>query len=132
MKSAKVDLDQAVESQISTSQTTTSTSFTDLATPGPAVTTTISQSGRALVIVSGMLKNSGLAFTRMSYAVSGASTVAASDTNGISVVNTNEIEASRSSLVTGLTPGSNTFTAKYRVTGGTGTFTSRSITVIPL
>jgi hypothetical protein len=34
--------------------------------------------------------------------------------------------------VTGLTPGSTTFTAKYDVTGGTGTFANRSIVVVPL
>jgi hypothetical protein len=35
-------------------------------------------------------------------------------------------------LVTGLTPGPTTFTAKYRVTSGQGTFAMRSIVVVPL
>jgi hypothetical protein len=35
-------------------------------------------------------------------------------------------------LHTDLTPGSNTFTAKYRVASGTGTFLSRRIVVFPL
>jgi hypothetical protein len=35
-------------------------------------------------------------------------------------------------LVTGLTAGSNTFTAKYRTTGGTAVFRSRSIVVIDM
>jgi hypothetical protein len=40
--------------------------------------------------------------------------------------------ASATSVITGLTPGSNTFTAKYRITGGTGTWRDRDIVVIPL
>ena len=35
-------------------------------------------------------------------------------------------------LVSGLSPGSTTFTAKYRVTSGQGTFAMRSIVVVPL
>ena len=34
--------------------------------------------------------------------------------------------------VLGLTPGSNTFKAKYKVSAGTGTFFDRRISVIPL
>jgi hypothetical protein len=34
--------------------------------------------------------------------------------------------------VTGLAPGSTTFTAKYRVTAGEGSFGMRSIIVVPL
>jgi hypothetical protein len=34
--------------------------------------------------------------------------------------------------VTGLTPGSNTITAKYRVASGTCTFVDRNIVVIPV
>ena len=34
--------------------------------------------------------------------------------------------------VTGLTPGDNTFTLAYRVSGNSGTFTGRNIVVIPM
>jgi hypothetical protein len=34
-------------------------------------------------------------------------------------------------MISSLTPGSNTFTMKYRVTAGTGTFLARQIAVIP-
>ncbi len=42
------------------------------------------------------------------------------------------VQGSATFFVTGLTAGSNTFTAKYRVTGGTGTYLNRTIIVIPL
>ena len=42
---------------VATSETTTSSSFTDLATPGPAVTVTIGASGMALVVVTAALAN---------------------------------------------------------------------------
>jgi len=45
---------------------------------------------------------------------------------------TNFTRASATSVITGLTPGSNTFTAKYRITGGTGTWRDREIVVVPL
>ena len=41
------------------------------------------------------------------------------------------VNASDVSLWTALNPGSNTFTAKYRVSSGTGTFLSRRIIVMP-
>ena len=42
------------------------------------------------------------------------------------------VQASATYLVSGLTAGSNTFTAKYRVDASTGTFVNRNIIVIPL
>jgi hypothetical protein len=75
----------------------------------------------------------------MSFAVSGASTVAASDIRSLArehgtSSSTGYIQASAVYVVTGLTNGSNTFTAKYRVSGTTGTdaFANRSIIVVPL
>ena len=122
---------------VATSQTTTSGSYTDLATSGPAVTVTTGT--KALVIVSCKINvgQEGTAF--MSYAVSGATTVAGSDAVALQKQNdtTTSVEdfirASSASLVT-LTAGSNTFTAKYRSGSGakTATFASREIFVINL
>ncbi len=128
----------AVTALVSTSQTTTSGAYTDLATAGPAVTATIGANGMALVVVSGWTSDTiATAMNYMGFAVSGATTLAALDTYAanIRVVDNvggavNQITAS--SLVTGLTPGSNTFTAKYRTNAGTATFADRQITVIPL
>ncbi len=73
----------------------------------------------------------------MGYAVSGATTVAASDTRALirdhgTSSSTGYVQASATYRVTGLTAGSNTFTLQYRTSGGTGTFTNRNVVVIPL
>jgi hypothetical protein len=122
---------------VATSQTTTSTSYTDLATAGPAVTVTTGT--KALVIVTGrMVGGSTSVETYMSYAVSGATTIAASDTVALLLRQGQGpdgtdigIRASGVSVAT-LTAGSNTFTAKYKVTSGTQTFANREIFVINL
>jgi hypothetical protein len=71
----------------------------------------------------------------MSYAIATVSTVAAADDNAISydspVISSTAYHGT-SHIVTGLTAGSNAFVAKYRVSGGTGTFANRRLTVIPL
>jgi hypothetical protein len=118
---------------IATSQTTASTSYVDLATVGPAVTMTTGT--EAIVIFGGQYGDSGNLGNNgfMSVAVSGATTVAASDTFaafGDQAVNTENL--SSGFLFTGLTAGSNTFTAKYKKSGGTSTavFTKRYLLVI--
>jgi hypothetical protein len=71
----------------------------------------------------------------MSYAVSGATTISASDAVGLGVRSTvyHGIRASAASLVT-LTAGSNTFTSKYRGMGGGNEtyFSNREIFVMNL
>ena len=122
---------QATSATVNTSQTTTSTSYTDLATVGPAVTVTTGTS--ALVIVSLWLESSGGTGKYASYAISGATTVAADDAWATSIVPTGA-SGQRVSVThhhTGLTAGSNTFTMKYRVAAGTGTHRDRHIVVIP-
>jgi hypothetical protein len=118
---------------VATSETTASTSFVDLATSGPAATVTIGASGLAIVIVSAYIFNSGGGETHMGYALSGANTVAAASETD-SIVNTGTAANTYSfvKLLTGLTAGSTVFTAKYKVTSGTGTFRNRRISVIPL
>jgi len=120
---------------VATTQTTTSATYTDLATAGPAVTVTTGT--KAFVITSARIAGSALGFdSYQSYAVSGATTVAASDTvavmHGAFRVNTG-MRASAGQMITGLTAGSNTFTCKYRVDStSTGTFLDRNITVIDM
>lgn len=117
------------------SQTTTSTSFADLATIGPIVTITTGTS--AFVIISArMSNNTANSNTVMGFAVSGATTIAANsgddclwfEDDGTSATG----RASTVSFITNLNAGSNTFTAKYLVqTPSTGTFSDRSLAVIP-
>jgi len=115
-----------------TSETTTGTTFTDLTTPGPAVTVDTGPS--ALVIVHGSMENTGTGSSRMGYDISGATTIAAADNRGVGVFGVAGVGAIHSGVAwhTDLTPGSNTFTAKYRVSAGTGTFLSRRIVVVPM
>lgn len=115
---------------VATSQTETNTSYDDLATVGPAVTVTTGT--RALVMFSAVCSNSAAFATLMSFAVSGATTSAATDARGtVQGADGKSVTVGRSYLMTGLTAGSNTFTLKYRVGGGTGTYENRHIIVIP-
>jgi hypothetical protein len=123
---------------VATSQTTASTTYTDLATVGPSVTVTIPASGKALVTVTGSLTNAtNAAQSNMGFAITGATTQAASDTQALVVKNGGAqailVQGSATFFISGLNTGSTTFTAKYRVSASsTGTFVNRSIIVVPL
>jgi len=117
---------------VATSQTTASTSYADLSTVGPAVTVTTGT--KALVTVSSFITNTSSGpLNYASFAVSSATTRAASDAEAVILQTTGgsspQMRASATTLVTGLTAGSNTFTMKYRVEFGTGTFKDRSVIV---
>jgi hypothetical protein len=121
---------------VATSQSTTSTTYTDLATAGPSVTLTTGT--KALVIVTSYVNASGTfnsAF--VGFAVSGATTIASADATALNINVDNSmgirIRASMASLVT-LTAGSNTFTLKYKITnsGTNATFADRNIFVMNL
>lgn len=122
----------AVSASVLTSETTTGTTFTDLATPGPAVT--VETGPCALVIVHGSMENTGTGSSRMAYDISGDTTIAAADNRGVGVFGVAGAGAIHSGVAwhAELTPGTNTFTAKYRVSAGTGTFLSRRIVVVPM
>jgi hypothetical protein len=115
---------------VSTSQTTTSTSYTDLTTPGPAVT--IETGDRAEVTIACTMSNSGGNHAYASFAVSGATTQAATDDVGILVADANVDRRYATVEVIGLTPGNNTFTMKYKVGASTGTFVDRRIHAKPI
>lgn len=120
--------------RVGTSETTGSTSYTDLATAGPTVTVTTGTD--ALVLTTCTVADSASGTnTYSSYAISGATTVAATDDRSIFMTTAAANQGMRASVAyfeDALTPGSNTFTAKYRVISGTGTFGNRMLTVIPL
>lgn len=114
--------------------TTSSTTFADLATVGPTVS--LETGAKALVLLSSVSDHPTVgAYTVMSFAVSGATTLAAADGRAVyrqQWVASSEGMISGFVVLTTLTPGVNTFTAKYRVDGGTGTFLWRRLAVIPL
>jgi hypothetical protein len=98
-------------------------------TGGPAVTVTIPASGNAMITVTGQVNPNTGNIACMSFSGGG---IAASDTQAV-CSDTGTIQASGTYLVTGITPGSQTFTAQYHSSGGrTATFSNRSLIVIPL
>ena len=116
-------------------QTTASTSYVALTT---ATAVTLTTGTSALVI--GTMSLSGGATNqtmRASFAVSGATTVAASDnysmycgqSNTASFIN---FSGSFFHTITGLTPGSNTFSLQYKTSADTLYANDRRITVYPL
>lgn len=120
---------------VATNQTTTSTTYADLATVGPQVTVTCGTIAMVWFAAS-QSHSANDNETACSVGCSGASTVAASNawqrsTDGITAGNYTRGDSFH--IFTGLTAGSNTFTMKYRVgASGTGSFRDREIAVLPL
>lgn len=121
--------------RVNSTETTSSTSYANVQTNGPSVT--ITTGTQALVFFGALMGNqTANAICYTSVGVTGASTVAASDTwaivdDGHSAASTDDNVRRRSSfkMFTGLTAGDNTFTMKYRVNTGTGNFNYRAIAV---
>ena len=118
-----------------TSNTGTTTSGTYTATlsgsPGTNPSVTLSTGTTALVTHAALIKtnNTGQGAVQ-SVAVSGAGTVAASDSWYIFNEITNYVMCSFTSVITGLTAGNNTFTLQYRQgSATTTTVINRSLTV---
>jgi hypothetical protein len=125
----------AVEmARVDGNETTTSTSYVDLATPGPAATITVPASGKARVTITAAVFNSGTDQCSVGIAVSGATTTAADDARALrtTITAAHFWRVSMSTVFTGLTPGSTTFTMKYRVNAGTGNFSVREINAEPV
>jgi hypothetical protein len=116
---------------VATSQTTTSTTYVDLATVGPSVTVTTGPQAW-VAIYNANVHSTGAASALMAFEVSGATSIAANDNVSIGTGTTVGSRAGAKFLITGLTPGANTFTCKYRVGAGTGTYVDRRIAVFPL
>jgi|LakMenEpi03Aug12_release.lakeMendotaPanAssembly.Ray.scaffolds.fasta_scaffold426134_2 hypothetical protein len=121
---------------VATQETTSSATYTDLTTAGPAVTVTTGT--KALVILTSNMRDREDRGWFMSYAVSGATTISADDTRALSMVTPTQpagiYQVSFAHVVTSLSAGSNTFTAKYRTisTAHSAVFKDRSIFVINL
>ena len=100
------------------------------------MTVVIGANGLALVTVACAQANTVNGFASfMSFELSGANTLAASDSNSVYFVHPTGNQAKRASatvLLKGLAAGSTTFTAKYRGNGNTASFDNRHIAVIPL
>lgn len=116
---------------VSTSETTTSTTYTDLATAGPSVSLTTGT--QALVWIAASLSNSSSSsFSAATTDISGATTAGGGIANAVVNYGTLANRFGVCWLATGLTSGVNAFKINYRVNAGTGTFADRSITVMGL
>lgn len=128
----QIGLRTIVEANITTTETRTSTSYGDLATPGPAVTAVTGT--KAIIVVTAQFANNTTgSFSLMSYTVSGATSLVASDDYALAIQSGGSSQHLAFSHVShqNLNAGTNTFTAKYRVTSGTGTWLRRRILVFP-
>lgn len=120
--------------RVNTSQSTASTSYVDLATPGPSLS--VATGTIAIVSFAASQANNTLNSACLcSVAVSGASSVAASDdwcilSDGVQAGNF--VRYGMTHVFTGLTPGTNIFTMKYRAGSNTASFQAREISIIPL
>lgn len=121
--------------QTTASETTTSTSYTNLATVGPSVT--ITTGTKALVTVGTSFQGSSTnLLLYMSWACSGATTIAVADAQAVEFqgagINAPIGRMSREFYVDNLTAGNNTFTAKYKTNGGTATYEYRTISAVAI
>lgn len=112
---------------IATNESTSSTSFTNLTTPGPAVTAV---TGTKALCFFGMQVGPSVDVI-VSIAVSGATTIAANEDNAL-IYSLNGGYWTGFGYFDTLTAGTNTFTVRYKVTSGSSNFLRRRLLVIPL
>lgn len=124
--------------EVLTKQTTSSTSFVDLATPGPSITVDMVYGQQAMVWVSAELDNTTAdAQSVAAVDVSGASTYSATSQRCAVIRDGNAANSPcqymASYLFDPLTRGGSlTFEVQYRVGSGTGSFANRRLMVWPL
>lgn len=124
-------LHAAQTADVTTSQTTTSVSYADLATTGPAVTVSPGVTQPHLILISARKSNSGNGsndFASVAIAGAAAADVDADETSGATG---HEYSAVKAILATAQASGA-THTMKYKVSGNTGTFLNRRIIGIPM
>jgi hypothetical protein len=119
---------------VGTSETTNSTTYVALATPGPAVTLTTDVAAW-VALYANLASDTGNSIALMGFNISGATTVAAADVYALGyqayTANAKSVGNTAWFLVTGLTAGSNTFTAVYRAGSGTMTAAARRVYIQP-
>jgi hypothetical protein len=116
--------------ETTTSVTYTSTLSGGAGTAGPTLTAT---TGPKALIAFHCRQSTSVGGTNVwtSVGITGASSIAASDNWAMSYDLTGQHFFGLTYIEENLTPGSNIFTMNYRVSGGTGTFASRRINVVP-
>lgn len=117
-----------------TQATTTSTSYVNtLTSDSTAISVTLVTGTTVLLSMTTQTAHSTTGQVNwLSFAVSGATTVAAADAQSIlanEAVGTYQFSLARTFIYTGLTAGTNTFTLNYKTQGATATFFNRNLTV---
>ena len=110
---------------VATSETTTSTSYTDLATSGPAVTLSPGRATDQLIALKAASSNSASDHSFMSVAIAGVSAVDADAGRAVAA-------GPASHVIALAVADAATHTAKYKVNSGTGTFLNRRISAFTL
>lgn len=112
---------------VTTSQTTTSTSYTDLATTGPAVTLSSGVTQTNFLLVSATQGNTSGGFQNYaSVAVNGATALDVDSYQGWTLGSDSVREGLRAVVAASQASG-NTHTMKYRVNGGTNNVSNRRL-----
>lgn len=132
---------------IASAETTTSTSYVDLATAGPSATVTVGPSGRVRLLAgveasTEVLNATGNHGAQFGYAASGANTIgdtylglhdAWSQVSGVGVANLSRASIASGRVISGLAAGVTTFKLRYAArTQGTAGFANRWIIAQPL
>ncbi len=122
---------------VNASETTTSLTYVDLPTTTDQVTIVVPASGKVLLSFSSQFsQNTTNQYCIVSYELSGANTRSPLDIDSIyfkvNASPAHDFYFGKTKVLKGLTPGATTFKLKYRVTGGTGSFAYRDISVVAL
>jgi hypothetical protein len=123
-----------VTALLPTSNSTTSTTYTDLAPLGPSLTTAVSTAGAAIVTITANLYGSSTSEQCfVGVEISGVGGGPASDQYSLIASGTSPNQFSATYVFSSLPSGGHTFTLKYRssVVTNTCTFSNRSIIVVP-
>lgn len=115
--------------------TTTATSYSTALTgsTSPSVTVDIPATGRVMVTFSCKMKSNGASTrTFASVDISGANTISATESRGVSVTGDGFWAVDSTQVYTGLSEGNTTFQMAFKVGTGTSTIDDMRIAVVPL
>lgn len=135
-----LDIFNFATADVSTGESTSSSTPGNLATPGPAAAVNIGPSGRCFVTLSAWMTWAAITETigEMTFMANGPTLVLVNSSRSLRVgwasSGGGEFQGSRRLLLTGLLPGAYTFTAQYAQRGNVGnsvSFSNRNITVEP-
>lgn len=130
---------KATRAIVQTTETSTSTSYTRLATTTDEVTLTVPASGIVFITAKARSANNGVNYNYLAVSMTGANTLTAANAEAAGYyAQETQMSGSNYSMIqlsyvyTGLTPGRTTFSMNYKTSASTCSFGERIISVIPL